>query len=225
MSARVLLIARIGRAVDAVPPPGITRVAVDGVDGAGKTMFGDELALELERLGRPVIRASIDGFHNPREVRYRRGRASPEGFFEDSYDYELLRAFLLDPLGPDGDGRYRAVAFDHRTDSPVAVAASVATVRTVLVLDGIFLHRPELRSYWDFSVFLRASFDVTYPRLAARGDGSADPLAESNRRYLEGQRLYLGRCSPEKHASVVIDNNDLEAPHIVRASPPHGLLA
>jgi uridine kinase len=62
----------------------IFRVAVDGVDGVGKTTFADKLSSAIERIGRPVIRASVDGFHNPRELRYRRGRASPEGFYLDS---------------------------------------------------------------------------------------------------------------------------------------------
>jgi uridine kinase len=75
-------------------------MAVDGVDGVGKTTFADRLGVAIERIGRPVIRSSIDGFHNPRELRYRRGRTSPEGFYLDSYDYAALRAHLLDPLGP-----------------------------------------------------------------------------------------------------------------------------
>ena len=57
-----------------------------------------------ERIGRPVIRSSIDSFHNPSEFRYRRGRTSPEGFYLDSYDYAALRMHLLDPLGPGGSG-------------------------------------------------------------------------------------------------------------------------
>jgi len=66
--------------------PDVLRVGIDGVDGAGKTTFADELAAALAPFGRPVIRAGVDGFHHPRAVRYRRGRESPEGFFRDSYD-------------------------------------------------------------------------------------------------------------------------------------------
>jgi uridine kinase len=72
------------------------------VDGAGKSMFGDELAQTLASAGRSIIRASIDGFHNPRTLRYRLGRQSPQGYFTDSYDYDWLKAILLDPLSPGG---------------------------------------------------------------------------------------------------------------------------
>lgn len=46
--------------------PGVTRVGIDGVDGAGKTCLADELAGVLQAQGAPVIRASVDGFHRPR---------------------------------------------------------------------------------------------------------------------------------------------------------------
>src|SRR6266498_954960 len=81
----------------------VTRVAIDGVDGGGTTHFADELGGVLRASGRSVIRASVDGFHNPRSIRYRQGRGSPEGFFHDSYDYERLKAVLLDPLSPGGE--------------------------------------------------------------------------------------------------------------------------
>jgi uridine kinase len=93
-------------------------VAVDGRDGAGKSVFGDELAAVLARHGRPVVRASIDGFHNPRAVRYRRGRRSPEGFFLDSFDLDAFTGSLLDAFAPGGDGRFRRAIFDHTRDEP-----------------------------------------------------------------------------------------------------------
>src|SRR5262245_42573921 len=66
---------------------GRIRVAVDGVDGAGKTMFAAALALSVEKSGRVAITSTVDGFHRPRAFRYRQGTASPDGYFEDSYDY------------------------------------------------------------------------------------------------------------------------------------------
>jgi pantothenate kinase len=98
----------------------VVRVGIDGVDGAGKTTFADELADILRTSGRPVIRASVDGFHNPKQLRYQRGRSSPNGYFEDSYNYAALKALLLDPLSPGGSGRYCVAVFDHSTDLPVS---------------------------------------------------------------------------------------------------------
>jgi uridine kinase len=201
-----------------LPADRITRVGVDGVDGAGKTMFANELAAVVHSRHRPVIRASVDGFHNPKAVRYRKGRGSPEGYFADSYDYATLRNALLDPLSPGGSGRYRAVIFDHRTDLPVSSAEAQALPGSILILDGIFLHRPELRDVWDFSIFLATAFDISVSRCAERDGTSPDPAAAANRRYVEGQQLYLRTCNPRARATLTIDNNDLSAPFIVQAS-------
>jgi uridine kinase len=212
---RELLRTVAGRVLE-LPRDRVTRVGIDGVDGAGKTTFADELALTLEGLGRRAIRASIDGFHSPRVVRYRLGRRSLEGYFLDSYDYPSLRGELLDPLGPGGSGRYRTAVFDHLSDSPVSASERRARPEDVLVFDGIFLHRSELRGAWDLSVFLDVAFDVSIPRCAWRdpGFGPSDPEAEDNRRYVEGQRLYLRWCEPRRHATIVVDNNDLAAPYL-----------
>jgi uridine kinase len=203
-----------------LPARPVLRVAIDGVDGSGKTTFADELAAVLREQGRQVIRASVDGFHQPRAVRYRLGRSSPEGFYRDSYDYVGLRLALLDPLGPTGTLTYRAALFDVHTDQPLAYAEQQAQPGSILIVDGLFLHRPELRGIWDDSVFLRVDFAVSVPRGAARGPGygSPDLHAESNRRYLEGNRLYFQEAQPEQRAGVVVDNNDLEKPFICAPS-------
>lgn len=215
-SARRRTLGAVADGVIALHGDGIVRVGVDGVDGAGKTSFAEELATELTGRGVEVVRASVDGFHHPTDVRYRRGRRSPEGFFRDSYDYDALRRLLLDPLGPGGDGRYVPAIYDVDRERPVIREPAVAPERGVLVFDGIFLHRAELRDWWDYSVFLDVDFSVSIPRgLQRLGFGDPDPDAEINRRYVEGQRIYLRECNPARHATVVIDNNDLSRPRII----------
>lgn len=77
-AARRRLLAAIA---DRVPtPPRCVRVAVDGVDGVGKSTFAAELAAALRQLGRPVVQVSADGFLHRRAVRHARGRDSPDGF-------------------------------------------------------------------------------------------------------------------------------------------------
>jgi uridine kinase len=206
-STRTAVLERVAAAVLALPSVRTVRVGIDGVDGAGKTTFADELGAVLAPAGRPLIRATVDGFHNPRAVRYRRGRGSPEGFYHDSYDYATLTAVLLDPLGPGGSGRFRRAVFDVDADMPVDAPEEHARPGSILLLDGIFLHRPELRRYWDYSVFLRVEWARNH-RLRNR----AEPRPH---RYQEGQNIYFRECEPWTCASIVVDNDDLAAPFVV----------
>jgi uridine kinase len=101
---------------------------------------------------------------------------------------------------------------------PVAAPERAAARGSILVFDGIFLHRPELRDYWDVSIFLEVAFAASVARCAQREGSSPDPEAAANRRYVEGQMLYLRTCDPRARASLTIDNNDLLAPFIVHTS-------
>ncbi|MFB7886316.1 uridine kinase [Microbacterium sp. NPDC056057] len=203
-------------------PAGRVIVAIDGLDGAGKTVFADGLAEVFAETGDAVFRAGIDGFHRPRAERYLRGRRSPEGFYRDSYDYATFRRVLVDPFRDGaqtaGTTGFQLTAFDVARDAPVESQWVTAPLDAVLVVDGIFLHRPELRDLWDWSVWLDVSFDVAYARMALRDDSDPDPDAPSNARYRQGQEIYLNEARPRDAASVIVDNADLAHPRIVGRS-------
>jgi uridine kinase len=188
------------------------RVAIDGIDAAGKTTLADELAPLLEAQGRPVIRASLDGFHRPRSARYRRGAESPEGYYEDSFDYAALCAALLDPLDLHGNGRYRRAVFDFRTDTPLTVPEEQAPAHAVLLFDGVFLLRPELINRWDYRLFVSVTMEKALERALQRDlplFGSVEAIrARYQQRYFPAQRLYYQVARPEKQADVIVDNND-----------------
>jgi uridine kinase len=202
----------IAEAVLALPADRIRRVAVDGVDGAGKTHFADALGVELSVRGATVIRVSADGFLNPPRTRHRRGRDSPEGFYRDSYDYGRMVRLLLDPLSPGGNREFIREVYDLRREREVRRLPELADDDAILVLDGIFTHRDELIRYWDYSVWLEVPFDVAIPRVAKRDNSDPDPASPKNRRYVEGQRLYVAECHPRERATAVIDNADFANP-------------
>ncbi|MEU1972324.1 uridine kinase [Microbacterium sp. NPDC019599] len=190
-------------------------VAVDGRDGAGKTIFADGLAAVFAEDGSAVFRATIDDFHRPRAERYARGRTSPEGFYRDSFDYATFRRVLIDPFRA---GRqttatgFQLAAFDVTRDSAVESAWVTAPRDAVLIVDGIFLNRPELRGLWDWSVWLDVPVDVAFRRMAERDGSDPDFLAPSNARYRDGHDLYLRDHDPRHAASAIVDNTDVERP-------------
>jgi uridine kinase len=192
------------------------RVAIDGVDAAGKTTLANELVGPLERLGRTVIRASIDGFHNPATVRYRRGDTSPEGYFRYSFNRSGLVEALLEPLGPCGTRRYRRAIFDFRVDSPVDAPVEDAPPNAVLLFDGVFLLSHDLVPYWDYSIFVRVDFEIAVARAEVRDrdlfGGASSVRQRYEERYLPGQRLYLSEAQPGRVACIVVDNNEVLRP-------------
>ncbi|HUW77284.1 MAG TPA: AAA family ATPase [Candidatus Nanopelagicaceae bacterium] len=165
------------------------RVAVDGRDGSGKTTFADQLATALLGRGQAVIRATIDDFHHPSAIRYSRGK---------------------------DNGSYRRGVFDLFADSPHLQPLEKAVTGSILLIDGIFLHRPELIRWWNYSIWLEVKPEVSFSRMKIRdGIASADPMARTNIRYHQGQQIYIDEVRPQQQATRVVDNDDFAFPKIL----------
>jgi len=182
-------------------------IGVDGVDGAGKTIFSEYMPL-----------VSIDDFHNVKEVRHSQGKDSPRGFFEDSFDYESLKELVLNPIRNSNGDSVSIVPISHDLNSDLLVTAEKVRLEpsSVVIVEGIFLHRDEIRDYFDFTVFLEVPIAESVRRLSIRDGSNPDPSHPSLNRYVEGQRIYFERCSPRSRASLVIDNSDHYLPRVAR---------
>jgi uridine kinase len=213
------MLEQLAKRIILIQRPHPVRVAIDGIDAAGKTTLANELAQVLERRGMAVIRASVDGFHRPRAERYQRGEASPLACYEDSFDYPALKEALLLPLGPGGNRRYRRAVFDVHSDAPLSMPAEDAPVGALLLFDGVFLLRPEIASLWDYHIFIKVDFEVGLQRALQRDVplfGSGEAARERYlQRYYPAQRLYLAEARPEQRANAIIENNDVLHPRLI----------
>jgi uridine kinase len=165
-----------------------TRVAIDGVTASGKTALADELAALL-REDRTVVRLSMDDYHRNEVERHRRGRYSPEGYYHDAFDYPR---FLV-PL------------------SNLAIPTDA-----IVLVDGVFLLRPELNEAWDYRVFIEVELGVAYERGIERDaswmGGEAEARRRYNLRYIPGERLYLDEVRPIGLADAVVENTEPASP-------------
>lgn len=220
---RAAVLSEVASLIERLPDDRPRRVAVDGITAVGKTTFADELASELRQRGVTVLRVSMDGFHNPRAIRYLQGRGSADGYYEDAYDLDSIRSHLLDPLGPGGDRRYRTAVIDLATDEPVEPTPIEAPIHAVLLVDGSFLQKPALRDAWDHVVFLDASFEAAAARGVARDAdqlGGTDAAVTTFRdRYHAAQRRYLAECDPRTVADTVVRHDDPAHPLLVNPDP------
>ncbi|MBZ2196553.1 uridine kinase [Occultella gossypii] len=190
-------------------------VAIDGVDGSGKTSFATLLASHIEER-RPAVLIHVDAFLNPAPVRHAKGRTSPEGYWLDSYDYPALIERVLGPLSPGGTGWYCPAVYDLDSERSITVEPTFAPPDAVIVVEGLFLHRDELAPVWDASAFLDVPFTVTAARMAVRDGSHPDPEHPTMRRYVGGQRLYFAAARPWERATYVVDNSDHAAPRRIQ---------
>lgn len=216
------LVNEIAEVINQLDLPHPVRVAIDGSGAAGKTTFANELIEPLENLGRTVIRSTIDGFHNPPEIRRRQGQFSPQGYYEDSYDYPQLKKYLLEPLGPNGNLNYKESVYNFRVNQPTNVETKTASKNSILIFEGIFLFNEFLFPYWDYKLFIDASFETTMQRAIVRDDelfgGPEKTIKLYQERYIPGQQMYLQKCKPHANSDIVLNNDDYKNPYVTKLS-------
>ena len=189
-------------------------ITIDGVDAAGKTIFAAKLSEELRKRNHTVIEASMDGFHNPRAIRYRMGRDSPEGYYKDSFNINAVKTLLIEPLM---DGHlYRTHAFDYKIDQATPFEGALAEPGSILLFEGVFSLRPELRDFWDYKIYMKISPEESLRRGVERDPGEKEEIKRRyNVRYMPGQELYKAEAKPLEAADIIVDYTDPEEPRIL----------
>jgi uridine kinase len=181
------------------------RVGIDGVSAAGKTTFAHALVPHIDA---PVVRASFDDFHHPRAIRYARGEGA-DSYYEDTFDAARFRAELLEPFARGEPIRTRI--FDHVDDVPIDDPPVQPPPGAVLVVDGIWLHKPELRDAFDLTIWLAIDRQVALERAIARDAAWMESVDAAHRRYatryFPGETRYLEEVDPESVADLVVDTS------------------
>ena len=193
------------------------RVAVDGYTGAGKTSFGHELAAAIRDLGRPTLRASLDDFKKPWRDAVEKGydRTSGAGYYRNAPDFESARELLLRPAGPDGTGMVALCGHDPLTGEDHRSVTLPAPADAVLIVDSVFALRPEYAEFWDLTIWLDVSPEISLERGVGRDadrEGYDEAVALHRDRYHASELIYLAEVDPMGTADIVVDNRDFAAP-------------
>lgn len=201
------------------------RVGIGGRSCSGKTTLADALADRFEARKRDCWRASLDDFRHPgHDQREKTGGFTPEQYLREGYDYAKIRELLLDPLGPKGDRRCRLDFWNSQDDQPYPEDWLNAKPEAIVLVDGTFLHTPELREQWDFTIWLDVDWQSVLLRRARRDGAQGGPAELMRQAYETGwiprHQLYEESIHPHEVADVVIDNSDVERPRVVRAPRP-----
>lgn len=215
MSREELLVGLSARIL-AMPEDAARTVAIDGMSGTGKTTLAGELARILTGAGRDVVAVAFDDFHHPARRRHRRGRLSPVGYLEDSFDAGSLRSLLLDPLA-DG-GQVRTASYDLAADEPVEADPIAAGPGTLVLVEGSFLLSAQLADRWDLALLVVADPAVVLERVLVRDADLGTPAQVRElyvRRYFAAWEMHEERNDPWSRADVVVDMTDPTRPRLL----------
>lgn len=192
-------------------------VGVNGVDGSGKTMLSAELHRQLEAQGLPVAIVHIDDF-TPPHSRRTASNDPIERYCNNTFDIDTLRKAVLAPLAARQLG---SISLKHESphdpSQVVEHGYSFTGSPSVVIVEGVFVFRPELADYFDAKIFV----DIPLSEMRERAIEHDVPrfgfgvLKKYLSRYIPAQTRYLETVRPFDIADIVIDNTDWHNPYIV----------
>ncbi len=148
-----------------------TRIAINGIEGTGKTVFAEKLSKFLNSSGMKAIQISIDGFHFNKKIRYKQGRNSAKGYYEDSYD-ELAFVDKVLKSTQTKNANYTIATHDLDTDKYLTLKPIEVSNDTITITDGAYLFKPNYINHWDLKVYLKTDFENAIKRGVERDKDS-----------------------------------------------------
>jgi len=180
------------------------RVAVDGPPQADPAVVADLIAEAVRDRGRAAVRVRVDDFLRPASVRFEFGRTDPDAWYDSWIDIGGLLREVLVPLGPDGSLRYVPRLWDAARDRATRAPYETAPPSAVVIVDGPFLLRHELRWEFDLTVHLALTPAAVRRRTAPGEEWRAAALE----RYEE-------EIAPQDVCDVLVRYDDPRHPAVV----------
>ena len=180
-------------------------IGIDGLGGAGKSTIADSVKECLEAKGHNVILLHIDDFIFQRSIRYNDAYPQWECYYDLQWRYNYFIG-IISLIKSREESKIRVDLYDKNTDcfEPEDLAI---TDNTVIVVEGIFLQRKELRSLFDLVAYIDVPEEERLRRVLERDKyiGSEDDIRQKyEERYFPAERHYTSKFSPKANADIVI---------------------
>ncbi|MDQ3369342.1 MAG: AAA family ATPase [Myxococcota bacterium] len=205
-------------------------LAVDGIDGSGKSTFAHTLLTSLRGHGCEGVIVSVDDFRRPIEWSAL-DRPEVDVYFDSYYDLDLAERCLREFMA--GAARVTIPRYDVLTERIDGTRELGFAGAHVAIVEGVFpLRIPAVAE--GVVIYLEASEPEVRRRIIERDTkkrrSREETEARIDRRYFPSQERYRALFAPRDRADIVIDNEDPTAPRAVRrdlarvAEPLRGLL-
>jgi uridine kinase len=191
----------------------VVRVGINGVEGTGKTVFCEKFTKYLNDNGQKAIQITIDGYHNPMAVRYKQGRNSAIGYYEDAYNENAFVDFVLKSSQKEQPFYVEQIHI-LETDEKLDPVKKEISNQHILLTDGAYLFKKIYKEHWDLRIYLQTDFETALNRGIQRDlfllGGLEATKEKYDNRYHKASKLYIEENNPTEIADIIIDNTDFE---------------
>ena len=195
-----------------VPDTRSLLVGISGIDGSGKGYLAAQLEAHLALHAVTAAVLNVDGWLNLPEKRLDR-RAPAKNFYDNAIRFEDFFAQLVMPL-KDRRSVHLVADFTEETASSYRKHTYDFKDVSVVLVEGIFLFKPQYRKHFDLAIWVECSFATALARAITRaqeGLSPANTIAAYETFYFPAQRIHLAHDKPRENADLIFENDGYSA--------------
>jgi uridine kinase len=183
-------------------------VGVTGIDGSGKGYLTAQIVDQLLKRGVRTASISVDGWLNLPSKRFNPQNPA-EHFYEHAIRFEEMFEQLIEPLIRT---RSHHLVADFSEEKATQYRKHTYQFENLdaVVLEGIFLLKPEHRRHFDLSFWVECTFETALERALERrqeGQSIPDTIQAYQTIYFPAQRIHLARDNPKAAGDFVLIND------------------
>ncbi|MDE6730526.1 MAG: uridine kinase [Oscillospiraceae bacterium] len=166
-------------------------IGIDGLGGAGKSTISGLLEDYFRSKNYPIFVLHVDDFIHPRAVRYNPDVPEWKCYYHLQWRYDYLIQNVMKPLRNGQDFNDSIEFYDKENDHYFLKQVTIP-VGSLVILEGIFLQREELRDMFDYMIYLDISEETRLQRVLKRDGyiGSQQQIFDKyENRYFQAERI------------------------------------
>ncbi|HSK31343.1 MAG TPA: uridine kinase, partial [Candidatus Limnocylindria bacterium] len=177
-------------------------------DASGKGYLAAKLDDALQKRDLRVANINIDGWLHLPHIRFDKNNLA-ENFYLRAIRFEEMFEKLILPLR---DRRTIAIEMDYAEETATEYRKQLCDYVDidVILLEGIYLLKRPLQSYYDLALWIDCSFETALERALARGQEGLPPdetIQAYRTIYFPAQRIHFARDNPRSRAMAIINND------------------
>ncbi len=181
-------------------------IGIDGLGGAGKTTIVNSLKLELSNKSYNSLILHIDDFIHPKSIRYIESKEEWYCYYNIQWRYDYLIKEIFMPI-KEGIEIDKEIEIYNMDNDAYTLEQITIPQGSILLLEGIFLQRKEIRKYFDYIIYLDTPKEVRLNRVIDRDKyigNSEDIKSKYERRYFPAEDKYVEEYCPMGNADLVL---------------------
>ncbi|WP_312667209.1 hypothetical protein [Tissierella praeacuta] len=183
-------------------------VGIDGLGGAGKSAITELLKTQLQNSNYYPVVLHIDDFIYPRYIRYDEFKEEWYCYYNIQWRYDYLIKEILLPVREGIEIDKQVELYEKENDLYILEQIKIPQC-SILLIEGIFLQRKEIKEYFDYMVYVELPKDIRLSRVINRdtyiGDDK-DIKLKYERRYFPAEDKYIKDYCPAENADFVLEN-------------------